>query len=59
MNAPARNPDWERATLRQLPPDRADDVRWAEESSARVDRWILWMTLIALPLCAVQLWWRI
>ena len=49
------NADHHGLTLREMPRDDYRTARWAEDSAARVDRWILWMTLIALPLCAYSL----
>ncbi len=38
--------------------DSYETAQWRETAS-RVDRWILWMCCAAIPLCALQLYWRI
>jgi hypothetical protein len=49
-----RNPDWERATLRETP---ELDPQWLVEK--RIDDYLFWMALIAIPILAYQLYWRI
>lgn len=53
----ARNPDWERATLRELP---VLDPPWAPESAAdrRIEHYLTALVVLATPLLAWQLWVR-
>ena len=49
------NADWHGKTLRTLPPDTVDDVPWSVD---RVDQWLYRVSLVAIPVLILILYWR-
>lgn len=67
MNAPQRypdfirtdrQPDWERAVLREMPRDDFRSAKWAE-TERRIDGYIWIGCVLVLPILLIQLFWRI